>query len=186
MILDAGVSPTVLSDGNNYTPLMTASDAGQREIARLFWYLVGPEGRSYPAKPTYLELAAGNGYVDLVSDFLDIWDGWSMDEKCGVLYVAVRYWYDNVVSLLLAKVPYETDAIQTALELSIARGTYKSVLFIPALGCLGSLYAPEIATLLPNDLPIPRSGDKWLTLLVRANSSSRPLGFKATHHNGRG
>lgn len=117
MILDAGVSPTVLSDGNNYTPLMTASDAGQREIARLLWHLVGPVGRR-----TCLQLAAENGHVDLVSDFLDIWDGWSTDEKCRALHVAARHWHDNVVSLLLAKVPYEADAVQAALELSIAFG----------------------------------------------------------------
>ena len=117
IMLDAGVSPTVLSDGNNYTPLLTASDAGQRQIARLLWHLVGPEGRR-----TCLQLAAENGHVDLASDFLDIWDGWSTDEKCRALHVAARQWDDNVVSLLLAKVPYEADAVQAALELSIARG----------------------------------------------------------------
>jgi ankyrin repeat protein len=122
MILDAGVSPTVLSDGNNYTPLLTASDAGPREIARLLWHLVGPEGRSCPAKRTCLELAAENGHVDLVYDFLDMWDGWSTDEKCRALHVAARQWHDNVVSLLLAKVPYETDVVQAALNLSITRG----------------------------------------------------------------
>lgn len=38
MMLDAGVSPTVQeSQDPNYTPLLTATEEGQREIARVLW-----------------------------------------------------------------------------------------------------------------------------------------------------
>lgn len=67
-------------------------------------------------------MAAQNGHPELVADFLDIWDGWPMDEKCGALRTAASEWHYNVVSLLLAKVPYEADAVQAALEVSVARG----------------------------------------------------------------
>ncbi|KAL2125913.1 hypothetical protein VTI74DRAFT_2270 [Chaetomium olivicolor] len=106
MILDAGVSPT----------------AGQRKIAHLLWQLLGPDGRSYPKERTCLEVAAQKGHVDLVADFLDIWDGWPTDEKCGALHIAAGEWRDDVVGLLLAKVPYEADAVQAALERSVAYG----------------------------------------------------------------
>ncbi|KAL2015323.1 hypothetical protein VTK56DRAFT_5805 [Thermocarpiscus australiensis] len=48
MILDAGLSPMVESQETKYTPLLTAAAAGQREIARLLWQVVGPDGRSTP------------------------------------------------------------------------------------------------------------------------------------------
>ncbi|KAL2255338.1 hypothetical protein VTK26DRAFT_3583 [Humicola hyalothermophila] len=123
IILGAGVSPTVVSCSDpNYTPLLTAADAGHREIARLLWKLVGPEGRSYPKHRTCLQVAAGKGHADLVADLLDIWDGWPMDEKCAALNAAAAQWHDNVVGLLVAKVPYEAGAVQFALELSVTRG----------------------------------------------------------------
>lgn len=133
MILDAGVSPTVRGSYEpSYTPILTASHAGHREIARLLWHKVGPDGRCDSplySKRNCLEVAAQNGHADLVADFLDIWDGWPMDEKCGALYAASRERHDNVVSLLLAKVPYEAEPVQTALE-AIVR--YHSNLWVGA------------------------------------------------------
>ncbi len=104
MILDAGVSPKVQSS-QFYTTLATAAEAGQRSIDRLLWQLVGPDGRSAPRAPNCLDVAAGNGHADLVSDFLDMWDGWPMDEKRWALDTAASRWRDNVVGVLLAKSP---------------------------------------------------------------------------------
>ncbi|KAK7947958.1 uncharacterized protein PG986_008844 [Apiospora aurea] len=49
MMMDAVVSPKVqqLSD-SGFTPLLAASQHGRLAMARLFWRLVGPEGRCYP------------------------------------------------------------------------------------------------------------------------------------------
>ncbi|KAL2167540.1 hypothetical protein VTG60DRAFT_1126 [Thermothelomyces hinnuleus] len=122
-MLDAGVSPTVQeSHDPHYTPLLTAAEAGQREIARLLWQLVGPDGRSYPKERTCLWVAAYRGHADLVADFLDIWDGWPIEEKCAALCGAARQWHHDVVGLLLARVTFEADALQDALEESIDRG----------------------------------------------------------------
>ena len=119
MMLDAGVSPTV-RDCQGYTPLATAAEAGQRGIARLLWQLVGPDGRCpVPHAPSCLSMAAEKGHADLVADFLEIWDGWSTVEKRSALSAAAAEWHDGVVGLLLAKVSYDADAIQRALELGV-------------------------------------------------------------------
>jgi ankyrin repeat protein len=121
MILNAGVSPTV-QDSQLYSPLATAAEAGQRDIARLLWALVGPDGRAAPLpSPNCLVVAAEKGYADLVADFLDMWDGWSMDEKCQALRSATSYWRDSVVGVLLAKVTYEADTIQQALDIAVTK-----------------------------------------------------------------
>ncbi|KAK4233254.1 ankyrin [Achaetomium macrosporum] len=128
MMLDAGVRPTVV-DGHepNYTPILTASQYGRREMARLFWRLVGPDGRFYPSlrrrsELTCLVVAAQYGQADLVADFLDMWDGWSVDEKRRALLDAAAEWNDNVVTVLLAKVGYEVDDIQEALGQCVDSG----------------------------------------------------------------
>jgi ankyrin repeat protein len=130
MILDAGASPTMReAQDPNYTPLLAASQRGRREMARLFWKLVGPDGRFYPSRTpelTCLQVAARNGHADLVADFLDMWDGWSADETRRALRDAASSWRDDVVALLLAKVPYEAGAIQDALEAGVED---KAVLF---------------------------------------------------------
>jgi ankyrin repeat protein len=121
MMLDAGVRPTVMDEHEaHYTPILAASRYGRREIARLFWRLVGPDGRFYPSlrrrsELTCLVVAAQYGQADLVVDFLDMWDGWSVDEKRRALLDAAAEWNDNVVTVLLAKVGYEVDDIQEAL-----------------------------------------------------------------------
>ncbi|KAK3896819.1 ankyrin repeat-containing domain protein [Staphylotrichum tortipilum] len=120
MMLDAGVSPTVLQPHDlGYTPLLAASEAGHRGIARLLWQLVGPDGRADPENCTCLELAAWKGHVDMVADFFDLWDGWSTDETREALYAAASDWRDDVVGFLLAKVSYEAGVVQTALERGI-------------------------------------------------------------------
>ncbi len=119
MLLDAGVSPTV-QDSEWHTPLEMAAEAGQRSIAHLLWQHVGPEGWSAgPQTPNYLAAAAKNGHADLVADFLDMWDAWPMDQKRTALNTAAAEWRDGVLGMLLAKVPYEADAIQHALEVGV-------------------------------------------------------------------
>ena len=121
MILDAGVSPTV-QDSRLYSPLATAAEAGQRGIARLLWELVGPDGRAAPLRsPNCLVVAAEKGHADLVADFLDMWDGWPMDEKRQALCSAAGAWRDGIVGVLLAKVAYEADTIQQALEVGVTK-----------------------------------------------------------------
>ncbi|KAK3307685.1 ankyrin repeat-containing domain protein [Chaetomium strumarium] len=127
MILDAGVSPTV-QDSQLYSPLATAAEAGQRDITRLLWELVGPDGRAAPLRsPNCLVVAAEKGHTDLVADFLDMWDGWPMDEKRQALYSATGAWRDGVVSVLLPKVAYEADTIQHALEVGVTQQPILSV-----------------------------------------------------------
>jgi ankyrin repeat protein len=128
MMLDAGVHPTVV-DGHepHYTPILATSQYGRREMARLFWRLVGPDGRFYPSlrrrsELTCLVVAAQYGQADLVADFLDMWDGWSVDEKRRALLDAAADWNDNVVTVLLAKVGYEADDIQEALGRCVDSG----------------------------------------------------------------
>lgn len=123
MIIDAGVDPAVQQVCDpGFTPLLAASQHGRREMARLFWQLAGPDGRFYPStrhkgrKPTCLQVAAQNGHADLVAGFLDAWDGWAADEKRRTLRDAARAWCDDAVVLLLARIPYEADDIQEALE----------------------------------------------------------------------
>lgn len=124
MMLDAGVSPAALQRGDpRHTPLLAASEAGHLDIARLLWQLVGPDGRAHPeGHACCLELAASKGHVDMVADFFDLWDGWSTDETRNALHAAALDWRDDVVSFLLAKVPYEADVVQAALDGSIIYG----------------------------------------------------------------
>ncbi|KAK3898881.1 ankyrin [Staphylotrichum tortipilum] len=130
MILDAGVSPAAtLQDADRFhTTLVTAAEAGHRDIARLLWQLVGPDGRfADPQAPNCLGMAARNGHVELVAEFLDMWDGWPMDEKRRALDTAAIQWQDGAVGVLLAKVRYETDVIQHALEVGVTRNPILSV-----------------------------------------------------------
>jgi ankyrin repeat protein len=129
MMLDAGVSPIVEeSQDPNYTPLLTAAETGQREIARLLCQLVGPEGRSDPAGRTCLWVAADNGHADLVNDFLHAWY-WTEDEVSAALWSAARQWHDETVGLLLSQVSFEVDTLQAALQVSIDRGPILPVAF---------------------------------------------------------
>ncbi|KAK3896993.1 ankyrin [Staphylotrichum tortipilum] len=123
MLLDAGVSPTaIMRDADHFhAPLVTAAEAGHREIARLLWQLAGPDGRSAepPRAPDCLEMAARHGHADLVADFLDMWDGWPVDETRRALNSAAHQWQDGAVGALLAKVRYEADVLQRALEIGV-------------------------------------------------------------------
>ncbi|KAF6828548.1 ankyrin repeat protein [Colletotrichum plurivorum] len=94
------------------------------EIASLFWRLVGPDGRFYPSKRPHLSclpVTARNCHVELVGYFLDVWNGWTDDEKRRALYDAASSWCDEVVALLLAKVDYAPDIVQGALEAAVER-----------------------------------------------------------------
>jgi ankyrin repeat protein len=126
MMLDAGVSPTVRqSSDTNYSPLLAASEYGKREIARLLWRFVGPDAGFDPSRDKVLAclwVAAGNGHAELVADFLDMWDGWSAEETRSALVEAASSWHDDAVAVLLAKVPYDAEALQDALGMSIERG----------------------------------------------------------------
>ncbi|KAK4455324.1 ankyrin repeat protein [Podospora aff. communis PSN243] len=125
MILDAGVDATIRdSQHPNNPPLLNAAEVGFFDACRLLWQVVGPEGRVYPAKnhhaaATCLSIAAENGHMDLVVFFLNVWDGWSSSETTRALTDAVRKWQEDVVDLLLARVPYTADALQEALQESI-------------------------------------------------------------------
>ncbi|KAF6835403.1 ankyrin repeat protein [Colletotrichum musicola] len=125
MILDAGGNPKVQQTYDpGFTPLLAASQYGRLEIASLFWRLVGPDGRFYPSKRPHLSclsVAARNCHVELVAYFLDVWNGWTDDEKRRALYDAASSWCDEAVSLLLARVDYAPDIVQGALEAAVGR-----------------------------------------------------------------
>ncbi|KAH9225190.1 hypothetical protein K456DRAFT_1743496 [Colletotrichum gloeosporioides 23] len=125
MILDAGGDPKVQQMHDpGFTPLLAASQYGRLEIASLFWPLVGPGGRFYPSKTPNLcclQVAAGNGHVELVGYFLDVWNGWTDEERRWAVFAAASSWCDDVVALLLAKVDYAPDIIQGALEAAVRR-----------------------------------------------------------------
>jgi hypothetical protein len=47
----------------------------------------GPDGQFHRARSrrgelSCLQVAARSGHAGLAADFLDLWDGWSADEKC--------------------------------------------------------------------------------------------------------
>ncbi|KAK2035451.1 ankyrin [Colletotrichum zoysiae] len=125
MILDAGGDPKVQQTSDpGFTPLLAASQYGRLDLAGLFWRLVGPDGRFYPSKSpslSCLPVAARNGHVELVAYFLDVWNGWTDDEKRRALYDAASSWCDDVVALLLTKVDYAPDIAQGALEGAVGR-----------------------------------------------------------------
>ncbi|KAJ4411662.1 hypothetical protein N0V85_003804 [Neurospora sp. IMI 360204] len=129
MMLDAGIDPTLRQACDpGYSPLQVAAEYGQRDIARLLWNVVGPQGRfHYPSRrqpseamPSCLVVAAYNGHADLVADFLNLYDGWSSLERQRSLFEAAAMWHDDVVALLLAKFHYQSDDIQYALESAVA------------------------------------------------------------------
>lgn len=76
---------------------------------------------------TRTNLDSRNGYANLVADFLDIWKGWPTDEKCAARRAAAREWKDGVVSMLLAKAPFDAGAN------------------LDGVFCLPSLPAPHVA-----------------------------------------
>ncbi|KAK3947267.1 hypothetical protein QBC32DRAFT_354869 [Pseudoneurospora amorphoporcata] len=115
MMLDAGIDPTLRQACDlGYSPLQVATEYDQRDIARLLWNVVGPQGRfHYPSRrqpseamPRCLVVAAYNGHVDLVADFLNLYNGWSSLERQTSLFEAAAMWHDDVVALLLAKFYY--------------------------------------------------------------------------------
>ncbi|KAK8094822.1 ankyrin repeat-containing domain protein [Apiospora hydei] len=156
MMMDAVVSPKVQQSSDpGFTPLLAASQHGRLAMARLFWRLVGPEGRCCPLLSrrgggrggrgrgrgilrggivsqigrgasralTCLRVAARNNHPDLVAYFLDVWDGWTDDEKRQALNDAAHAWCDDAVAVLLSKVAYESTDIQKAVQKAVTRRT---------------------------------------------------------------
>ncbi|KAM7192180.1 hypothetical protein V8F33_008454 [Rhypophila sp. PSN 637] len=124
MMIDAGIDPRVQGSVDaQFTPLLTAAQYGRRELARWLWDMIGPDGRFRPSRnhpyggaPSCLVVSARNGHTELVADFLDMWDGWWSSEKREALVDAAGAWCDDVVALLLARIPYEADVVQEALD----------------------------------------------------------------------
>lgn len=119
-MLDVGVDPRAIQICDpNFTPLLAAAQYGRLEIATWLWKLVGPEGRSGSGKmsqPSCLQVAARNGHGDLVTYFLNVWSDWTDNEKRRTLYDAASSWSDDVVVLLLNRIDYDPETIQTALQ----------------------------------------------------------------------
>ncbi|KAM7202708.1 Ankyrin repeat-containing domain protein [Rhypophila sp. PSN 637] len=61
--------------------------------------------------------------MQMVADFLDMWDGWWSSEKREALVDAAGAWCDDVVALLLAKIPYEADIVREALDRAVGKMT---------------------------------------------------------------
>ncbi|KAK0651096.1 ankyrin repeat-containing domain protein [Cercophora newfieldiana] len=177
MILEAGANPAALSSNDPlqqaYAPLLVASECGLLDTARFLWQLVGPEGRSNSWNTvTCLEVAAESGHADLVAVFLDIWDGWSPSETRWALKAAVKKWHKHVVTLLLARVPYDADALQFALDASI----YDRVLWIfvvatPTRSIFSSTALIPSSTALHQLLERPSSSIPALRLLLEHDAS---------------
>ncbi|KAK4452612.1 ankyrin [Podospora aff. communis PSN243] len=132
-ILDVGVPPTLIwsfedrYNGPRYTtPLLMAALHGQRDVARLLWERVGPEGRFYPSNErnnfdfwSCIRDAAGAGHGPMVVEFLDMCNGWTVAELREALVAAAEEWRTDVVDLLLTRVTYTADDIQDALVASV-------------------------------------------------------------------
>ncbi|KAK4214376.1 ankyrin repeat-containing domain protein [Rhypophila decipiens] len=129
MMLDAGIDPTTQGSVDpHFTPLLTAARYGRRELARRLWEMVGPDGRFQPSRnhpyggsPSCLVVAARNGHAEMVADFLGMWDGWWSSEKREALVDAAGAWCDDVVALLLARIPYEADIVREALDGAVGK-----------------------------------------------------------------
>lgn len=136
MLIDAGVSlKTNEPCDPHFTPLLVASQYGRLEIARRFWELLGPEARFNSAwrhssagrpylkilKLTSLEVAAHNGQAELVTFFLEAFDGWTADEKAHALTGAAGQRWDDCVAVLLERLTYEPHILQSALEAAVYR-----------------------------------------------------------------
>lgn len=131
MLLDAGVETDLVAFNNDsFSCLQTAALYGHRAIARMLWDHVGPDARfqsfqgpntrqpyyGHGLMPSCLVIAARNGHVELVGDFLDWYDGWWHREKCMALYDAAAMWRGEVVGLLLVRISYDQDVVQVALQ----------------------------------------------------------------------
>ncbi|KAK8006050.1 hypothetical protein PG991_012347 [Apiospora marii] len=125
MLLDAGASPSRRESSDpQFTPLQAASQAGQLGMARRLWDLVGPEGRvdDDPACGlSCLAVAARNGRPELVAFFLDVWDGWTAEERKLSLAGAAAQRWDVCVDVLLDRLVYEQSDLQGALEMVILK-----------------------------------------------------------------
>ncbi|KAJ4362162.1 hypothetical protein N0V95_001510 [Ascochyta clinopodiicola] len=125
-MLDIGVDPGAIQHYDpNFTPLLAAAQYGRLEIATWLWKLVGPEGRFHLGSNCLgcLQVAARNGHGGLVTYFLDVWSGWTDDEKRRTLYDAASSWCDDVVALLMTRIDYDPETIQTALQSAVGRST---------------------------------------------------------------
>ncbi|KAK8079393.1 DNA-binding protein RFXANK [Apiospora hydei] len=119
MLLDAGVSPRRPQRSDpQFTPLQAASQAGQLGMARRVWKLV---------------VAARNGRPELVAFFLDVWGGWTAEERKGALDGAAWTRWDGCVDVLLAELTYEQKDLQVALEWAIRK---RMILPEDETGCL--------------------------------------------------
>lgn len=129
MMLDAGVDPSTRDkEDPRFTPLLSASQYGRLEMARLFWERVGPDGRSIPKKrgrpgPDCLQVASRNNHADLTAYFLDMWNGWDNEEKDRALLDAASAWCNDVVEVLLGHpgATYGQEIIQDALKRAVGK-----------------------------------------------------------------
>lgn len=96
-----------------YTPLSLAARLGRREIVKLLWD--HGASRVIPQRSTSLELAAINGFAQIVDDLLTWWDGWTSEVKVSTLWSAAKRWNCDVVRVLLQKVKFQQDQIDWAL-----------------------------------------------------------------------
>ncbi|KAK8009718.1 hypothetical protein PG989_000651 [Apiospora arundinis] len=134
MLLDAGVSPRRPERSDpQFTPLLAASQAGQLGMARRFWTLVGPEGRSDEDGISCLAVAARNGRPELVAFFLDVWGSWAAKERKDALDGAAGTRWDVCVDVLLGKLTYPQKDLQEALEWAIRK---RMILMEDAVGYL--------------------------------------------------
>ncbi|KAK8077145.1 hypothetical protein PG996_003315 [Apiospora saccharicola] len=93
-MLDAGLNPMLrqLCDPG-FTPLLAAAQLGRLQL-----------------------VAARNNQVAVTAYLLEIWDGWTEEEKLWALTDAAWAWCDETATVLLSKVSYEAGDIQEALE----------------------------------------------------------------------
>lgn len=68
-----------------------------------------------------LQIAARNGRAELVASFLDVWGGWAAEEQKKALVGAAATRWDECVGVLLARLTYEQNDLQVALEWAIRK-----------------------------------------------------------------
>lgn len=135
ILLDAGVSLKANEPCDpHFTPLLVASQHGRLGMARHFWELLGPEARfnsawrRYSAGRPYvrileltsLEVAARNGQPELVTFFLEAFNGWTAQEKTRALTGAAGQRWNDCVAVLLERHTYELQDLQSALEAAVS------------------------------------------------------------------
>ncbi|KAH6953867.1 ankyrin repeat-containing domain protein [Ilyonectria sp. MPI-CAGE-AT-0026] len=119
VLLSAGAKPLILRriGDDASTPLSIAARQGNRAILRQLWQHIDPDHHAgnYLGFQFCLVQAAMYGQPLTIADLLDWWDGWSPKAREYALRWAAMRWKVYAVELLLSKLSFEQQLLDTAL-----------------------------------------------------------------------